>query len=241
MKKIILASALSSILAASLFAGSELVKIKQAEVDSLSKQLSTQFKTDLKITKAQKIGSMYQLEVRPSNNPAMKNQIFIEPKSGLTIAGAAFNKSGEPIVLPIDIDTVKKGISFKSGNGSKEIYVITDPECPYCQQFEKAAEGKLSDYKVNYILMPLSFHKNATPMSQWILSGKNDAEKAERLSKVMKGDTTWKTEKLSNAAITKANEIISKGNSAALELGARGTPTVLDSNFKQIDWPSLVK
>ncbi len=117
---------------------------------------------------------------------------ILDKKTNELYIGSAYDKEGNAIIFPKDAKAIKEGVAFSYGKGSKEIYIVTDPECPYCTRFEKAAAGKLDDYRVHVILFPLSFHKKAPAMVEWIMQGKDDAEKKERFEELMlKGSTQY--------------------------------------------------
>ncbi len=122
--------------------------------------------------------------------PRGSGNIYITKDRKYTILGTVLdNKTSNPLTanFPVNKQTVKKGVAFTFGNGKKEIYLVTDPECPYCRMMEaKTKEYLKKNYKVHVILFPLSFHKNATPMSYYILAGKDDAQKAKRFSASLK-------------------------------------------------------
>ena len=129
---------------------------------------------------------------------------------------------------------------FTFGKGDKDIYIVTDPECPFCRMLEKQKKDILAkNYKVHVILMPLSFHKNAKAMSYYILAGKTDKERAKRMSEVLEGSNAWKNFHPTKEQIKKFEEELKKAKKAAMELGARGTPSVYDKDFNQIDWQKL--
>jgi len=261
--------------------GDSLSKDKLMELKRSSKLLQN---PSLKIEKGMDKDSVYFLKIE-AQGPRGPRPLtaFLDKKTGAIYFGGGFDKNGDQMKFPVDAQKIKDGVAFSFGNGKKEIYVVTDPECPYCQKFEKAAKGKLDDYTVHVIFMPLSFHKNAPAMVEWILSGKTDAEKKERMEKVMIAkDTSFKDSKAAKEFIEKskkANDLIAKlraaqqkkdtakvneyknqlqalgngfdyspeiaklvdrGNLAAQELGARGTPSVFDDKFNSIEWPSLV-
>ena len=170
---------------------------------------------------------------------------FLDKKTGELIIGTGYEKDGKPILFPKDVGIIKDGISFSYGKGSKDLYLVTDPECPYCVKFEKAAEGKLDEYRVHVILYPLSFHKKAPAMVEWIMQGKSDAEKKERLSQItLKNSTEYKT-LITDAGkpfkyTQKTQGQMGKSVKAVRELGVRGTPAIYDGSFTQVSWPSIV-
>jgi len=169
--------------------------------------------------------------------------IYITEDKKYTIIGNVIeNKTQKPLTakFPINEEIVKEGVSFTFGKGDKEIYLITDPECPYCKMLEKEKREILeNNYKVHVILFPLSFHKDAKAMSYYILSGKDDKEKSQRLQEVLKGSNEWKNYKPTKEEKEKLDNILNKAKKAVEEIGAMGTPTIYDKDFNKINWPTL--
>ena len=174
-------------------------------------------------------------------SPRGNAYLYITKDKKYTIIGQVIdNKTKQPVVFPANKEVINKGVMFTFGKGNKEIYLVTDPECPFCRRMEQMKKDVLEkNYKVHVILMPLSFHKNAKPMSYYILAGKTDAERAKRMREVLSGSDAWKKFKPTKEQIAKFEEELKNAQKAAMELGARGTPSVFDSNFKPIPWPSL--
>jgi len=164
---------------------------------------------------------------------------YLNKRTSALYIGSAYDKAGKMIEFPKDPKIVKEGVAFSYGKGSKEIYLITDPECPYCGKFEQAAKGKLDDYTVHVILFPLSFHKKSPAMTQWILMGKDDAEKHKRFEEVMLNGSKKYTELVKDAKkpfvySPEAQTYMKKSDAAARELNMRGTPALYDANFNPI-------
>ena len=160
--------------------------------------------------------------------------------------GSGYDKEGRMITFPKDAQTIKEGVAFSYGTGSKEIYLITDPECPYCVRFEKAVHGKLSDYTVHVVLFPLLFHKKAPAMIEWIIQGKNNTEKKERFEAVMlKGSTAYQTlikdDKKPFVYSKEGQAYIERSNGASMELNMRGTPALYNANFEPLSQDQLFK
>ncbi|QDD68172.1 thioredoxin domain-containing protein [Caminibacter pacificus] len=138
-----------------------------------------------------------------------------------------------------EIQTIKNGISFTYGEGKKDIYIVTDPECPFCRKFEKEFGDKLAKkYRIHVILYPLPFHKDAKAMSYYILAGKTDTEKAERFKKILSGSDVWKNVKYNPGVIKKEEIKLEKAQKAVEVLKAPGTPSMYDSNFQPIQNPN---
>ena len=171
---------------------------------------------------------------------------FVDKKTGAVYFGSGYDREGKKMAFPKDEKVIKEGISFSYGQGKKEIYLATDPECPYCVKFEKAAKGKLKDYTVHVLLYPLPYHKKAPAMVEWIMQGKTDVEKKERMEKVMlERSLEYKSlmPKGKKAFIytpaTKA--LLVKTKKAAAELGVRGTPATFDAAFEPMIRSNLLK
>jgi len=107
-------------------------------------------------------------------------------------------KNGNIITTPkiIDQKLLKETIAFTFGSGKKgEIYLFTDPQCPFCRGFEKHFGKKLEDYKVHVIFFPLSFHPKATPLVEWIMEAKTPQERYKRTVEAMKNPDLTKAGK----------------------------------------------
>lgn len=198
----------------------------------------------LSIIKGIDQGSFKQVSVEANTKRGSQTFEMFIPKSDKNVVffGKAYDKSGKPYMLPLDTELIKKGVAFTVGNGKENIYLVTDPECPYCRKLESNLDPKISEkYTINVIPMPLSFHRDAKPMLYWILSAKTNKEKAERLHKTMTGDESFRKYSPSPAVKAEIDAIFAKSNKAAIELGAKGTPSVYDSNFNKIGYDKLVK
>ena len=171
---------------------------------------------------------------------------FLDKKSSELYIGSGYDKEGRAIQFPKDLKTIKEGVAFSYGTGSKEIYIVTDPECPYCTRLEKTVHGKLSDYTVHVIFFPLSFHKKAPAMVDWIMQGKDDAAKKDRFEQIMlKGSTAYsalikdaKKPYVYSEAVKPAME---RMQAAVLELNVRGTPAIYDKHLNPLSQDQLFK
>jgi len=170
----------------------------------------------------------------------------LDKKTSELYIGSAYDKEGTMITFPKDAKVIKEGVAFSYGKGSKDIYIATDPECPYCTRFEKAAAGKLGDYRVHVILFPLSFHKKAPAMVEWIMQGKDDAERKSRFEELMlKGSTKYtaliKDVKKPFVYTSSTQEYIDRSKRASMELNVRGTPAIFNGNFEPVEQGQLLK
>ncbi len=72
--------------------------------------------------------------------------------------------------LPLDL-----AIKEVNGTGERKIVVFSDPECPYCQMFEKQVAPNLTNTTIYTFLFPLPMHKNAKAYSEAIWCSKDRA------------------------------------------------------------------
>ena len=248
MKRLVLVAGLVG----SLFASDKL--LNQNELNSVLKSsfLYPQFKRDikkgiLKVQGAEKNG-FYIINFQSKSG---SGNIYITEDKKYTILGrvisnknrTALSANFHKIHFPVNSEIVKKGIAFSFGKvGNKDLYVVTDPQCPYCRRFEEMSKGKLKDYRVHIIIMPLSFHRHAKAMTYYILAGKTDAEKLKRFKEtVTRENTNYKNFTPTKAQLASDLQYLENSQKAAKELGAKGTPSVYDENFKPVNWPKLVR
>jgi len=58
---------------------------------------------------------------------------------------------------PEELKELDKLVAFEVGKGKKTLYLITDPQCPFCRRLEKTLDGLIRDglVRVKVILYPL--------------------------------------------------------------------------------------
>jgi len=239
MKKIILGLSV----AASLFAYDKVLPQKETinilKATPIYGQLAPMIKNGKIKTKATLKDNFYIIEI---DTPRGKGLIYVTKNKKYTIIGRVLKSNGQMLIpnFPKNAEIIKKGVLFTFGKGKKEIYLVTDPQCPFCRMMEKEKKAILAkDYKVHVILMPLPFHKYAKAMSYYILAAKTDAQKAKRLQDILSGSNEWKNFKPTKQQKAEFDKELQNAKKAAMELGAQGTPSVYDKNFNPIPWPQL--
>jgi len=241
MKKFV---SIGALLVVSLFANDKVLNqteaLKILKATPIYNQVVPKLKQGLKV-KGQDKGDFYLITVYDKRGAG---NVFITKNLKYTILGNILNNQTKQIIRPTypvkpfsgNKQTVKNGVVFTIGHGNKDLYVVTDPQCPFCQRFEKLAEkAHLADkYTIHIIFMPLSFHKHSEAMIYYILSANTNQEKAKRFKEILDGGDAWS--KFTPTAKEKENidKMISKSEKAATELGARGTPSFYDKNMNEI-------
>jgi len=148
------------------------------------------------------------------------------------IGRAYSSDTNEPVFIQSDMNKYKKYANFTFGEGKDEYFLFTDPECPYCKKFEKilfeidSQKDIRKKIKIYYFLFPLDFHKEAIPMSNYILSQKDRYKALKKI--VIDGSKEYKS--FSNK---KSKELI-KNADIGFEVIVRGTPFLMDKNGKRL-------
>lgn len=70
--------------------------------------------------------------------------------------------------LPLDL-----AIKEVNGTGERKLAVFSDPECPYCQMFERQVAPLLTNTTIYTFLFPLPMHQKAKPDAEAIWCSKD--------------------------------------------------------------------
>ena len=121
---------------------------------------------------------------------------------------------------------------------------MTDPESPASVRLEQMAKEKWSEYTVHVILSPLSTHRKAPLMIEWIMQGSTDEVKRKRMEAIMlRGSKAYEMYRPKNRkAFTYSKEVatkVSKAQEAVKVLATSTTPSLYDAQFGKISWSSL--
>ena len=238
MKKLLILSVAAS---AMLMAGTNLTTKELTEIKNSTKILEN---PALTLVKGEDRGSVYFLKLKVKDGRGGNKNIegFVDKSNNAIYLGGGYTYDGKKISFPVDTAVVEKSVLLTYGNGPKELYIVTDPECPYCTKFAVEAKDKLSEYTVKVIMYPLPFHKEAPAMVDYILAGKNNAEKVARYDGLMTAaDTSYKSATVDPKRL---RVYLDKSNDAVSELEVQGTPTFFIKNGNKLDkigWGDLLK
>ncbi len=119
--------------------------------------------------------------------------------------------------LPLDL-----AIKEVNGTGERKIVVFSDPECPYCQMFEKQVASNLTNTTIYTFLFPLPMHKNAKAYSEAIWCSK---DRTNAWVQWMRNKTQLPT---NTSCDTSDLDKVYKIGSEVVQV--EGTPTVILSN-----------
>ena len=192
------------------------------------------------LTSAEDIGSLYMIKGAIFQNYERHPMTFFvtKDKSTLILGNAFDTKSGRPLTYPFDSKRLEHLAPIVYGEGKQHYFVFTDPECPYCKQFE-ALLPKLSKMGTFYIfLYPLAHHPQALPMSYWLLSLKAQ-ERPQALISLATGSTTYKDAKFSDKQKKEFNEQLRLMKELGDDVNLQGTPAVFTTTGEEINWKDL--
>lgn len=79
----------------------------------------------------------------------------------------------------------KESISFKIGNGAKQMYIAANPQCKYTKIFFDEAKETLKDYTVNIFLLKREHLKKSYAMIDYILLAKSNEERVKRFNDII--------------------------------------------------------
>ena len=195
----------------------------------------------LTATKVKETNGIYYVSFKTSDNKVANLYLTKDMELMIHSGTGISTKTGVEFRLPINVSQLDQFSSFTYGSGKEVLYVFTDPECPFCKNFEKTWPQLTKKYTMKVFMLPLSFHKEAPEMTHWLLSAKTDSEKGERLVAIANGSTEYKgfmkTETVADYKIVE--ESLSKIKKLAAENGVTGTPTTITADGKRVAWPDL--
>lgn len=198
----------------------------------------------INILKVRDEGDIYLINAETTHEAAgqpkkLFNLYLTKDKKILIMGNAIYTDTKKVVAFPLEKNILEGKEAFTYGTGAEVLYLFTDPECPYCKKFEKKMATLKDKYTFKIYLLPLPFHADAIPMSKWILKGKESNQMGERLIAIAEGSAEYKNLVLTADEEKELTEIIEKQKAVAKEAEIQGTPTVLDSQFNNVNWPSL--
>jgi thiol:disulfide interchange protein DsbC len=127
-------------------------------------------------------------------------------------------------------------VTIGDPNAKYTIYVVDDPECPFCAKLDEEIKKileKRKDVNFKIILFPLSFHKHAAGITRNIVCTDDPKKKVEILEKSFEAVRKRDIKKLEELEMKDSCEkrdvrlIISQNYKFAQSAGVRGTPALI--------------
>lgn len=120
--------------------------------------------------------------------------------------------------LPVEL-----AIKTVRGNGSRKLYVFSDPDCPFCRKLEQELVG-INNVTIYTFLFPLDMHPKAADRSRAIWCS---ADKSKAWIDLM-------TKNIEPKAAAKCADPIAKTLALGQQLRVNSTPTVFLANGERI-------
>ena len=186
------------------------------------------FGDQVKVLEAKDLGSLYEVV---ASVPGRDKQIVYVTKDGyyMLTGGSLVNKDKVNLtkdrydeVNKVDVSKLplKDAIVIKKGSGAKQLFLITDPDCPYCKKAYDWLKTQ-TDYTLYVFFFPLDMHPNAAEKCVKILCDSNP-EAALELAHADQPLTAAKCES--------GEKMLQKHKALATELGVSGTPLIITGN-----------
>ncbi len=123
-------------------------------------------------------------------------------------------------------------IIYGNPNAKYTIYIISDPECPFCARLHQSIKeiiNKDKDIKFEIIMFPLPFHKYAKGIAENIASQSDMEKRKEILDKSFEAVSDRNPSELEK--LSKGNEkgarILEKHKEFSKSVNLRGTPMII--------------
>jgi len=156
------------------------------------------------------------------------DKIIIDKKMMINANGELFSKIHEPVDMKGKYQDL---VAFSLGKeGTPALYVITDPDCPYCVKFEQKTLDKLAkNNRVHVILTALSFHPDSPAKIEDIMALSEDKRRAEMVRIQGLKNKVWKK----HSPKDKTSYGVKLAN-LYKDVSFSGTPFVTDSTGRKL-------
>jgi thiol:disulfide interchange protein DsbC len=121
--------------------------------------------------------------------------------------------------LPLD-----RAIRIVKGDGSRKLAVFSDPDCPFCEQLEKAL-APVTNVTIHVLLLPIeSLHPDARARSLRLWCAKDPAA----------AWSEWMLQRKDPADLKCDNDPVEQIRKLAVQLKIESTPTVIFANGRKV-------
>lgn len=151
----------------------------------------------------------------------------------INIEENSFTIKQESKTVTVQKSVISDAVAFSIGSGPEQAYLVADPQCKYCIKAAKKFQGKMHEYTLNVILLPLRKHKDSKSMISYILNGEDNEEKARRFEEILVNkDTTYKKAEYDK---NRMGKYLKRIEPALVSLNAFGTPRFYTEENNVID------
>ncbi len=142
-------------------------------IDKIRPAIKKTFKRDLKVKSVQpsEMPGLCQVNIKmrgqnriiytdSQGSYLMTGQVF-RVSDGINITREALASLNR--LSPDDMKRINRLTAFSAGSGKKIVYLVTDPQCPFCKRAESILSSLVDSKEITLkvLLFPLRFHKGA--------------------------------------------------------------------------------
>ena len=197
-------------------------------------------RSEISLTKGLDAGSLFILNIKAKNNAI--DTIYLTKDKKYLISGDVLDaNNGMPLDMPVDMNLLKGKEAFTFGKGKDEYVLFTDPECPYCKNFESYFKQIEDKVKIRIFYYPLDFHKNAYDLSLFIMSQKTLEDKINTMITTSATDEKFINRKISDSKKQELEKKLNEQIELAYTLGVQGTPAMFDKDGNKVIWVKLLQ
>lgn len=158
--------------------------------------------------------------------------MFVSPDYETIVYGRGFSADGTEEYRPFSVDEIKENAAFTFGSGKHEYFLVVDPLCSACKSFDKTLHKYEKTAKFHVIFKELrQFHPKGPKALAYVLSGKTDKEKYERLMSISNGDTAFMKHEITD----ENRKTLAIHERFTSELGTKHTPSLYSDSGRYLD------
>jgi len=165
------------------------------------------------------------------NTPRGKRQtsLFLSKDLQTGIYGRGFDTKTAQEYKSFEIDELKESAGIVYGTGKDEYFLVIDPLCSACMNFDKTLPKYEKEIKLYIIFMSINpNHDNAI---NYILSKKTDKEKFKTLLSISKIKKQYEKIKISSKEVQQS---VAKQKELSQKLGTTHTPTLYTKEASEV-------
>lgn len=235
LKNIVIKLLISLVLLTSLNAAN---KLSQEEISQIQ-DLELFKRAQITVLNAYEMDSLYLLNVKVQDK---LDYIYLTKDKKYLISGNVINTStSKTLSIPINLDILKNKEALTYGTGKDRYYLFTDPQCPYCKQFESHFPKIKDKVDIKVFYYPLDFHKDARDLAIFVMSKKTNDEKIKTMLSIDKNNKDFINRKYTKKQEEELKKQLEIQMKIANTLKVRGTPAIFDKDGNSVIWVELLE
>lgn len=154
---------------------------------------------------------------------SMSATMYVSEDYSTVMYGRAFDAASTAVYVTVDQADLKRATALSIGQGPEEIYIVSDPLCPYCKTLERELEryGEVATFHIIFVALPM--HPDAKQAIKHILKSEDPAKEVLAIAA---DDKAYLGSTFTDKADAHFERQILRMKKMADELGVRGTPSL---------------